>query len=173
MTLTVTDAIRSLRAVRRYEDRAVPPDVLARILDAGRRAQSSKNDQPWHFVLVTDRDTLRALSTTGRYAGHVADAAAFVALAALEPGHDFDLGQAAAFMELAALEAGVGSCVIAIWEPERAAPMLDLPAGAAFDLGLALGYPLAEPPRPPKSGGRRPLADVVHHDRFGRRWDDV
>ena len=163
--MDVSTAIRSLRAVRRYEDRPIPEDVLEAILDAGRRAQSSKNDQPWHFVLVTDRAILRDLSTTGAYAGHVADAAAFVALVSLEPGTGFDLGQSAAFMELEALAHGVGSCVIAIWEPERAAPMLGLPEGARFSLGLALGYP-AEPPRPPRAGGRRPLADIVHRDRW-------
>jgi nitroreductase len=163
--MQVSEAVRSLRAVRHYADRPLPEDVVVAILDAGRRAQSSMNEQPWQFVAVRDRETLQALSACGRYAGHVAGSALTVSLA--HGGHDvdFDLGQAAAFMQLAALEAGVGSCVIAWWEPERVHGILGLPDGVETHLALAFGYP-AEPPSPAKAGGRRPLADVVHWDRW-------
>ncbi|HJQ46170.1 MAG TPA: nitroreductase family protein [Amycolatopsis sp.] len=50
------DALTARRDVRSYEDRPIAPDDLDRILEAGRRAPSSRNSQPWDFVLVTDRD---------------------------------------------------------------------------------------------------------------------
>ena len=57
------DAIRARRNVRRYEDRAIPPEQLERILQAAWRTPSSMNEQPWDFVVCTDREALRQLSS--------------------------------------------------------------------------------------------------------------
>jgi len=74
------DAIRSRRNVRAFEDRPLPSEQLDRILDAGRRAPSSRNWQPWDFVLVTERERLRELAKVWRGAAHVAESAATIAL---------------------------------------------------------------------------------------------
>jgi nitroreductase len=66
------DAIRSRRNVRRYADRAIPAEHLDRILEAGWRAPSSKNWQPWDFILVTDRQQLVELAKVWRYGSHLA-----------------------------------------------------------------------------------------------------
>ena len=66
------DAIRSRRDVRQFEDRPIPRDDLELILEAGRRAPSSSNQQRWDFVVVTDRGQLRELSRVWRGAQHVA-----------------------------------------------------------------------------------------------------
>ena len=70
--MDVWSAIRTKRMVRRFEPRPLAPEHLTRIVDAGRHAGSSKNQQRWDFVVVEDRDRLRALSEVGPYAGHVA-----------------------------------------------------------------------------------------------------
>ncbi|MCQ3936318.1 MAG: nitroreductase [Chloroflexi bacterium] len=160
----VFDLIRTKRAVRKFTDENVPQEIIRRILDAGRRAQSSKNDQPWHFILIHDRETLNQLSKCGRYAGHLAGAKFGVALVS-EPNYDFDLGQAAAYMQLTAWEHGVGSCLAAMWEPEKAKAILGVPDGKSMDIVISFGYP-AEPPAPLKKGGRRPLEDVVRHEKW-------
>ena len=74
------DAIASRRNVREFEDRPLPDEHLERILEAGRRAPSSRNWQPWDFVVVTDREQLKALAEVWRGAGHVAGSAATIAL---------------------------------------------------------------------------------------------
>jgi nitroreductase len=74
------DALTSRRNVRKFAERPVPEEVLERILEAGRRAPSSRNWQPWDFVVVTDREQLRELSTVWRGGGHAADSSATVAL---------------------------------------------------------------------------------------------
>ncbi|MEY2422841.1 MAG: hypothetical protein QOI95_2908 [Acidimicrobiaceae bacterium] len=56
------DAIRARRDVRRYVEAPIADDQLSRVLEAGRRAPSAANRQPWDFVVVTDRDKLRAMS---------------------------------------------------------------------------------------------------------------
>ena len=161
--MDVVDAIRGKRAVRRFEDRPLPDDVLESILDAGRRAQSSKNTQPWTFVVVRDRATLRALSACGHYAGHLAGAATGVALVTSE-AWAFDIGQAAAYLQLAAAGLGVGSCIASMWEEDRAKELLGVPADPHLEVAISFGYPAPEEAERPPRRGRRPLDDVV-------RWE--
>jgi nitroreductase len=121
--MNVSDAIKYKRAVRQFQDKPLPRDVILAILNAGRRAQSSKNTQPWHFIAIQDKGTLKALSGLGTYAGHLAGAALGVAVITTSPEQRFsimfDAGQAAAYMQLTAWELGIGSCLATIYEPER------------------------------------------------------
>ena len=77
------DAITSRRNVRSFADRPIPAADLDRILEAGRRAPSSQNWQPWDFIIVTDREQLRVLAKVWRGAGHVATSAATIAVIGL------------------------------------------------------------------------------------------
>src|SRR4051812_9574997 len=80
------DAIRARRNVRQYTDQPIPRDDLERILEAGRRSPSSSNWQPWHFVVVTDREQLVELAMAwGRGGAHIARSAATIALVAQQP----------------------------------------------------------------------------------------
>jgi nitroreductase len=158
----ILDLIRTKRAVREFKDERVPEEIVREILEAGRLAQSSKNDQPWHFIVVRDRDTLRRLSTCGRYAGHLAGADFAIALV-IQPGYDFDMGQAAAYMQLAAWDRGVASCLASMWEPDRAKEILGIPADRQFDTALSFGYPAK---KPGKIKDRRPLEEIVFFDRW-------
>jgi len=164
--------------VRRFADRRLEPDVLERILDAGRRAASSKNQQRWDFIVVTSRATLGELAAVGPWAGHLAGAAAAVALVTPDPRVPdaplsvfFDLGQAAGNMTLAAWELGVGSVPATVYEPLLARRVLGYPESHHCEFLLSFGYP-ADPAAlraPPRAGGRRALADVVHRERWGER----
>jgi nitroreductase len=162
--MSVAEAIQRKRAVRAYTSEPVPEAVITAILNAGRRAQSSKNTQPWTFVLVTEREQLARLTTAGSYAAHMAGSAFTVVLVA-EPGTEFDLGQAAANMQLAATALGVGSCVTTLHDQERAREVLGVPAELDCRWSITFGYP-AETERPLKPGGRRPLAEVVRRERY-------
>ncbi|MBC8163944.1 MAG: nitroreductase family protein [Roseiflexaceae bacterium] len=162
--MSVGEAIRTKRAVRAFTEQPVPDATMREILHAGRRSQSSKNSQPWQFIVITNRETLQALAQCGTYAGHLAGAAFAVALIA-ERGHEFDLGQAAAAMQLAAWEQGVGSCIAAMWEPERARPILGVPDQLAFDIAISFGYS-AEVARTPRMDGRKTLEAIVRWERW-------
>ena len=105
------DAIRARRNVRDYEDRAIPPEHLERILEAAWRTPSSMNEQPWDFVVCTDREALRQLGETWRYARHVGGSVATIVLVAPQPTDQdsrdwifYDMGQATMQMMLAAAE---------------------------------------------------------------------
>src|SRR5512133_1294565 len=109
------DTIQARRNVRQYTDRSIALDDLERILDAGRRAPSAGNWQPWNFVVAVDRAQLGKLSQVWRGAGHVARSAATVAIVAREPEDarqgdllQYDVGQATANIMLAAADLGIG-----------------------------------------------------------------
>ena len=170
--MNVSEAIRTKRAVRQFQEKALPEEVVQAILNAGRRSQSSKNNQPWQFIAIRQKDILTALSKTGTYAGHLAGAALAVAL--LVPAPDerfqtmFDAGQAAAYMQLAAWELGVGSCLASIYEPEKAQQILCYPADWQVRICISFGYPLDEQllTAAPKKGGRKALNEMVHWDKW-------
>ena len=173
--MTAWDAVHAKRAVREFADRPLDPGHLERILDAVRRAHSAKNLQRWAFVVVRDRDRLRALSAVGPWAGHVAGAAVAVALVTPDPrapgaplSVTWDLGGAAAQMMLVAWELGVGSCPATVYEQDRAREILGYPDEMHCEYILSFGYP-ANPAvltRPNRAGGRRPAGDIVHEERW-------
>jgi nitroreductase len=170
--LNVSKAIRQKRAVRNFTSEPLPQATILAILNAGRRSQSSKNSQPWHFIAVTERDALQALSECGDWAGHLAGAALGVAIIHADPGEKFqlmfDIGQAAAYMQLAAWELGVGSCLASIYHPEKARLLLGFPDSLHLRIAISFGYPLDEGSLEaiPKKGGRRSLDDIVHWERW-------
>jgi nitroreductase len=162
--MDVLEAIRTKRAVRQFSDRPVPEEVMNNILHAGRRSQSSKNSQPWQFVVVRDRNKLAELSTCGIYAGHLAGAAFAVVLVS-DVEWTFDIGQTAAYMQLAGWSQGVSTCIATLQDEECARSVLGVPAGKFVEIALSFGY-AAQEPKPPKSGGRHPFDDVVHWENW-------
>jgi nitroreductase len=170
------DAINSIRVVREFSDEPVNGEQLERILNAGRRAGSSKNLQRWTFIVVHDRERLSWLSETGNFAGHVAGANLAIALVTPDPRDPeaplsvmFDLGRAAQNMVLAAWEMGIGSCPATVYNQELIQQVLGLPADHHCEYILSFGHPadatLLEAAK--RAGGRRDLSDVVKNEVWG------
>jgi nitroreductase len=170
--MNVSDAIRTKRAVRKFQDKPLTNEIVTAILNAGRRAQSSKNEQTWHFIAIQDKKILQALSECGEWAEHIAGAALAVAILTPEPTEKFqtmfDAGQAAAYMQLAAWEVGVGSCPASIYQPEKAREILEFPSDLHLRIVLSFGYPADEEKltSAPKKGGRRLLGEVAHWNQW-------
>jgi nitroreductase len=170
--MQVADAIRTKSAIRKFDARPLPQAAVTAILNAGRRSQSSKNEQAWHFIAIQDKRILRALSECGEWAGHLAGAALGVAILTPDPAAKFqtmfDAGQAAAYMQLAAWDLEIGSCPASIYDSERARAILTFPADLHLRIALSFGYPADEQAlsRAAKKGGRRQLDEIVHVDRW-------
>ena len=171
----VWSAIRGKRMVRRFEERPLVPKHLLHILDAGRHAGSSKNTQQWDFVAVEDRATLQRLAAVGPFAGHLAGAAAAVGLVTPDPTVSgaslslvWDAGLAAQNMMLAAWELGVGSCPATVYEQSIAREVLGIPADRWCGYVLSFGYPAdaEDLTRPARAGGRKPLEEILHRERW-------
>jgi nitroreductase len=163
------DALRARRNVRRFSSQPVPDDALDRILDAGRRAPSAGNWQPWDFVVVTDRAQLAELAKVWQGAGHVAGAAAAIALVAPQPEDErqagllqYDLGQATYAMTVAAADLGIGTGHAAATDQRQARAVLGIPEGRFLAYVLSVGYPADKPLTVLTRLDRRPFDEVVH-----------
>jgi len=170
--MNVSEAIHLKRAIRNFRSVPLPEEVVHTILNAGRRSQSSKNSQPWHFIAIRDKTILKALSECGSWAGHLAGAMLGVAILTPDPAEKFqtmfDAGQAAAYMQLAAWELGVGSCLASIYEPEKARQLLGFPAELHLRIALSFGYPadVSSLTTAPVKGGRKAFDEAVHWEKW-------
>src|ERR1700712_280438 len=128
------DAITARRNVREYTSQLVSEADLNRIAEAGWRAPSAKNRQAWGFVIVTNKEHLQELSTVWRGAGHIAGAAAAIALVIPEPPDErrrvtdqYDIGQATMAIMLAATALGIGTGHSSVGEQDKARAILGVP----------------------------------------------
>ena len=165
MSDTYDDILR-LRAIRDYRPDPMSEEDLHRILRAARATGSSKNRQNWSFIVVRDPDQIEALAATGSFTGPVRNAPLTIALVQEEAGYEFDTGRVAQNIMLAAAAIGVASCPITLHRDADAAEVLGLPEGRRCRYAIAMGYP-AEGAGPRRMGGRKPLDDLVHHERYG------
>jgi nitroreductase len=164
------DAIRARRNVRQYTGQPIAREDLERICEAGRRAPSAGNGQPWDFVVFTDRAQLIELAKVWEPGGrHIAQSAATIALVAREPEDErqrglmlYDFGQATASMMLAAADLGIGSGHSAVADQQQAQRVLGFPDGYLAVYLIGLGYPADRPLRPLTRPNRRPFDEVVH-----------
>jgi nitroreductase len=161
------EAIRTMLAIRKYQNRPVPEDTLRRIVEAGRLTGSAKNLQPWHFVLVQDRKTLEQLGARARTGAHIAQAVAAIAVAVEKtPFAVSDASRAIQSMLLAAWAEGVGSNWVGFGGLEEAHALLGIPARLDLLAILPLGYPAGRVGKGKKD--RKPLRAVAHRERFGQ-----
>ncbi len=153
------DAIRARRNVRAYTPEPIAEEHLNRIAEAGWRAPSAKNNQHWDFVVVTDREQLRELSTVWRGAGHIAEAAAAIAFVLPQPADERS-------RVLDNYDLGIGTGHASVGDQDKARAILGVPDTHAVSFLLGVGYPADRPLRPIVKPNRRPIDEVVHHGRW-------
>ncbi|HVC74979.1 MAG TPA: nitroreductase family protein [Candidatus Micrarchaeaceae archaeon] len=167
MTNPVFETVRTVLAVREFDDQPIPDDLLRRIVEAGRLTASSMNLQPWHFVLVTSRDGLRelgALIGTGRY---VASAGAAIVVA-YERESEYgvsDASRAIQSMILVAWAEGVGSNWTGFGGLDAVGAKVGVPDTYEVLAVVPFGYPKRKLGKGKKK--RKGLADVASAERFG------
>jgi nitroreductase len=169
--------LRSLRAVRNFRPDPLPQQVVDDLLDVARWTGSARNLQPWEFVAVHAPETLQALGQLEGSVKHLAGAQlAIVLVMAGEPGfvaqETYDEGRLSERIMLAAAAHGVGSCIgwFAGGGPAAAKQILGIPAQRLVRTAISLGYPdeAAQRARPKPAQARKPLAELVHWERYGQ-----
>ena len=168
--MDVVDAVRTILAVRSYRDTPVPADIVRRIVDAGRLTGSSQNGQPWHFIVVENRDTLRRLGALARSGPYIAQAPLAVAVA-IDRASRFgvsDGSRAIQSMMLTAWSEGVGSNWVGFLGMREITSLLGIPDGFELLAIVPLGYPARPGGRGTKR--RKELGEVVSLERFGQPW---
>jgi len=168
--MEVFDAVRTLLAVRGYQDKPIPEAVVRRIVEAGRLTGSGMNRQPWHFIVVRERETLRSLGAVASSGSYVAQAPLAVVVATDKTRFAVsDASRAIQSMLLTAWADGVGSNWVGFGGLEQAKSLLDVPAGLEVLAILPFGYPARPVGRGKKQ--RKSLREVAHLERYGRRFE--
>jgi len=167
------DALRSRRNVRQYTDDPIAPADLDRILEAGRRSPSSRNQQWWDLVVCTDRQQLVELGGVWRGAAHIPGAAAAVAVIVddsddpqIRETMQYDIGQLTMSMMVTAADLGIGSGHSAVKDQELARLILGLPDDRICAWLIGFGYPADRPLSPLVNPDRRTFDEVVHRGRW-------
>ena len=159
--------IRTRREIRDYLDKPIPNETVQRILEAGRLAPSSKNSQPWHFIVIKDRMTLKKISELTPTGAHIAKAALAIAIlmdAAKLP--EIDGARAVQNMVLEAWEMGVGSCWVTNFYEDGVKDLLGVPQRMKLVTVMPFGYPIELKAKGKKI--RKPLSEIVDGERFGQ-----
>ena len=160
-------AVVSRREIRDYLARPLEPEVERAILDAGRMSGSSKNRQPWTFLVVRDDVAIEGVAESVFEAANIRGAA-FVVAIRMTGGAAIDVGRVAQNMLLAAWALGVGSCPNGISDHVGLNRALGLPEDDKVPVVLSFGYPARKRDARSRSASewieradRKPYDDVV------------
>lgn len=168
--MEVFDAVRTVLAVRNYQDNQVPPEVVRRIVEAGRLTGSSMNRQPWHFIVVENRDTLRQLGALAKTGPYIAQAPLAIVVAIERTMFSVsDASRAIQSMILTAWSEGVGSNWVGFRGLEEVKSLLSIPDEQEVLAMIPFGYP-AQPIGKGKKK-RKSISEVAHLERFGQPFE--
>ncbi|RIK30832.1 MAG: nitroreductase [Chloroflexi bacterium] len=167
--MNVFDGIKTMVAVREYEPRPIPDEIVMRILEAARLTGSSRNRQPWDFVVVRNPDSLKRLGEFASTGPYIANAALAVAVVVPEgPTGYIDGARAVQDMMLAAWEAGVGSNWVGNVNTGPIKELLKIPADRMVLTVIPFGYPTKKLGAGIKD--RKPLSTIAHAEQFGQPY---
>ena len=161
-------AVRTLLAIRQYQHKKIPEDVVRRIVEAARLTASAANKQPWHFIVVEDPEMLRKLGAAMRTGPYAAGAPLAIAVA-IPKGNEYavsDASRAIQSMMLAAWSEGVGSNWVGFRPMPSVSALLGVPDDLEVLAVVPFGYPETTVGRGKKK--RKPLGEVAHRERFGQ-----
>ena len=163
--------IESWQSIRKYSSDPVAKDKLSRILEAGRKAPSTKNRQPWRFIIVDNADVRTKIE--GAAFGQEAVGQAPIIIAACTTNIDYrmpngqisypiDLTMAVSFMMLQAEAEGLGACVITTFDEQEMKEILTVPYSMRVVMLLLMGSPDEKPfPTP-----RKPMKRIVSYNHW-------
>jgi nitroreductase len=161
--MSLLNIIFNRASVRRYTSKPVSKEVIRNILEAGRRAPSAMNAQPWYFIVVTKKKLKERLSKR-RWTGFVKDAAFVVVGCGEKESHwsTVDVAIALQNMVIAAEAQGLGSCWIGDFDQSELKEMLGFPDNLHVIALVSFGHP-AEKPAP---SNKKNLEEIVHYNKF-------
>jgi nitroreductase len=168
--MDVFNTIQTVLAVRAYQDKPIPAELVRKIVESAWLTASSMNGQPWHFIVVEKRDTLKKLGELARTGSYIAQAPLAVVVAMdKSPYAVSDASRAIQSMILTAWSEGVGSNWVGFQNLEQIKPLLEIPPEVEVIAILPFGYPVKKLGKGRKN--RKPLAQVAHRERFGQPFE--
>lgn len=173
------ELITERQSTRKYLGKSMDKVLVEKCLEAARLAPSACNSQPWHFVVVDDKDKIKEIGEAAASLGmnkFAADVPVIVAVVlekmnftakvgSILKNKDYcmlDLGIAVEHFCLQATEEGLGTCIIGWFDEKRVAKLLGVPKGKRIPLLLTLGYPDCEL----RKKIRKPLEKISSWNRY-------
>ena len=160
------DAIKARCSVRDYRDKAIPKDLIERIVDCGRLAPTARKVEPWEFIAVTDKKMLKTLADIADHGKFIEGSGCAIVVCCNDTKYYLEDGCAATEnMLIAAADLGLGACWVAGDKKtycEKVMSVLGVPRSYKLISIISLGYPAARP----KPLEKRPLGSVLHWERF-------
>jgi nitroreductase len=173
----ITTVMKKLRQSRRFLDKPIPQDIVRELLDVARWTGSAKNTQPWEFIVIDDKSTLKALSEAGAFTQFLDGSALGIAIvlnAGASRSEAYDEGRLSERLMIAADSFGIGSGTG--WfstddAQQRVRDILGIPEGRVVWQVVAFGYTNTSESQRSTSlaGGRKPLDELVSYGRYGQR----
>jgi len=168
--MEVFDVVRTVLAVRQFQDKAIPEPLVRRIVESAHLTASSRNGQPWHFVVVENKDTLRQLGTLARTGPYIAQAPlAIVVCMEQSPYALSDASRAIQSMILTAWEQGIGSNWVGFANLKEVNALLGIPEQIEILGIIPFGYPVQTIGKGKKK--RRPLGEIAHRERWEQPFE--
>jgi nitroreductase len=165
--LEVFEAVRTVLAVRQFRDEPIPADVVREIVEAGHLTASAGNQQPWHFIVVQDKETLHKLGELATHGPYIAQAPLAIVVAGEKtPFAVSDASRAIQDQILTAWSHGVGSNWVGFSNLPQIKPVLGIPDNIDVIAIVPFGYPAKKVGKGNKK--RKPLGEVVHNEHWGK-----
>ena len=168
--MEVFDAIRTVLAVRQFRDPPIPEAIVKQIVEAGHLTASGGNQQPWHFIVVQNKETLHQLGTLATTGPYIAQAplAIVVGIEKSSRVGDSDASRAIQDMMLTAWAYGVGSNWVGYRNLEQVKPVLGIPDEIEVLAIIPFGYPVQNLGKGNKK--RKALGEVAHREKWGQAF---
>jgi nitroreductase len=173
--------IKKRRSIRLFQDKTVEQEKIDQIIKAALLSPSSKNNNPWKFIVVEDKKTLLKLSESKEHGSKFLAKAPLTIVVMADPEHSDvwieDASIAATFMILTAQDLDLGSCWIQIRKRNHSVNMsseefikdlLGIPANLRILCLLAIGYSAED--KPEKKIAEVKLNDIFLN-RYGERYE--
>ena len=171
----VIELVRTVRQIRQYKPDPVPRDAVDKLLEVARWTGSSTNSQPWRFVVIDDKEKIRAVSQLRDRINWLADAPLAIAIVLdgkSEASEAYDEGRVTERLLIAARALGLGGGVAWYGEESHRAEgkrILGIPAELTARQVVAIGYPksIKDPRGGRANPGRKPLSELVSYNGWG------
>ncbi len=168
--MEVFEAVRTVLAVRAYQDKPIPAESVRRIVEAGHLTASSMNGQPWHFIVVERRETIRQLAALAKTGPYIAQAPMLVVVAIDKTTYAVsDASRAIQSMILTAWSEGIGSNWVGFGNLEAVNAVLQIPEAMEVLAIVPFGYPAQAHHQGKKN--RKPLAEVARRENFTQGFE--
>jgi nitroreductase len=169
--MNVSQAIKSRRSIRLYQEKEVEKEKLDKVLEAARIAPSANNRQEWKFIVVKDKDTRERVANASSGQTFIGQAPIVIVACATEsqsimtcgqPRYTVDVSIAMSFMILQAQEVGLGTCWIGAFNESSVKEILGIPDDIRVVAITPLGYPSQDTAARP----RKEIEQIICFDKY-------